>query len=185
MPPAFYQRCSFWFAILFLGSFGLWLDAVMNDPGCPEVNTVQNFQIDGFFGRWYVALNTEGDQSDIGLTGDCAVYDFSLRHDFLITVSNHAQGSNNNQFFTQGRARWPEIPLGLLELKIGSFNPWRSYQILETDYINYALVHTCSTTYGAWTKHETQFLTRSPQKVGTRAWEVWISVAKGAIQRAF
>ena len=63
--------------------------------------------------------------------------------------------------------------------------PWRNYHILETDYINYALIHTCSVSYGAWTKHETQFLTRSPQKIDTRSWGVWVQVAKGAIQRAF
>ena len=115
----------------------------MNNPGCPEVNQVENFEINGFFGRWFVVLNSEEDTSDIGLTGDCAVYDFSVRNDFLIEVRNHAS-YNGHQFFTQGRARWPEIPKGTLELKTSAFSPWRQYKILETDYVHYALVHSCS-----------------------------------------
>ena len=171
---------------MFLSFMAYWAYSASINEGCPDVKMLEPFQIDGFFGRWFVALNTEKDTSDVGLTGDCALYNFSLRHDFLIEVRNHAQDSaSQHEFNTVGRAKWIELPRPILDLKTSPFAPWRSYKILETDYTHYAVVHTCSVSMGAWTKQETQVLVRSPQEVGSRGWRAQAAVAKGAIERAF
>ena len=83
-----------------------------------------DFAIDGFFGRWFVGLNSEAESSDIGLTGDCALYDISLRHDFLVEMRNSAS-VNGHLYKSVGKARWPEIPIGTLEVKNSAFGGWK------------------------------------------------------------
>ena len=58
--------------------------------------------------------------------GDCSTMDYSLRPDGVIEVKSHAQGTEGHKFSLQGRARWPEILTGLLDVKLSGLYPYRS-----------------------------------------------------------
>ena len=127
-----------------------WISAVAENEGCPEVKVVQNLQMDQFLGRWYQMFRME--QSSVpGQTGDCVIQEMTLREDFYIKVLNSGVGPDGERKSVAGRARWAEIPFGKLDMKYGAFAPWQTYQILDTDYVSYAIVHSCSVALGAFT----------------------------------
>ena len=70
-----------------------------------------------------------------------------------------------------GRAGWADQPQGKLAMKFGAFAPWTEYKILDTDYHSIALVHTCTTVMGAWTREDTQLLARFPSAPGDKLWD--------------
>ncbi len=103
-----------------------------------------------------------------GQTGDCVVHDLKIRPNWYINVSNSGVGPDGVRKFVNGRGRWVEIPSGKIEIKYGGFSPLSNYQILDTDYVGYALIHTCSVVLGAWTKEDTQALVRFPTVQNTK-----------------
>lgn len=121
--PRFYQTCRFWCVIATLIPIGFWISAVAENEGCPEVNVVQNLQMDQFLGRWYQMFRME--QSTVpGQTGDCVIQEMTLREDFFIKVENSGVGPDGERKTIAGRARWADIPLGKLDIKYGAFAPW-------------------------------------------------------------
>jgi hypothetical protein len=84
-----------------------------------------------------------------------------------------------------GRARWPDPPLGELEIKYEAFSPWESLKVLETDYSNYAIVYSCYSRFGAWKHDQMWVLTRQPAEQGSKLWNAYKEVSLAAIKRAF
>lgn len=84
-----------------------------------------------------------------------------------------------------GRARWSEVPKGKLDVKYGAFAPWEDYKILETDYVGYAVIHSCKVMLGTWTQEDTQLLVRFPSAMNTTMWQKQSKVLKGAIRHVF
>ena len=82
-----------------------------------------------------------------------------------------------------GRARWPDPPVGELEVKYEAFSPWESYKILETDYSNYAVAYSCYTRMGIWNHDHLWVMTRQPAEIGSKLWKAYQKVAIQAIQR--
>mgnify|MGYP001104904382 CR=1 FL=1 len=84
-------------------------------------------------------------------TRGCIVNEFLLRSDYLIRVENTYQlDGDTTRYMTAGRARWPNPPIGELEVKYEAFSPWESLKVLETDYSNYAIVYSCYSRFGAF-----------------------------------
>lgn len=120
-----------------------------------------------------------------GQTGDCVISELTLRQDFLIKIENSGMGPDQVRKTVSGRARWSEVPLGKLDVKYGAFAPWQDYQILETDYNGYAIVHSCQVHLGAWTREDTQLLVRYPSEPGERLYKVQTELLKGALKHVF
>ena len=57
--------------------------------------------------------------------GECVVNEFLLRSDYLIRVENSYQDTDSSVRESDvGRARWPDPPVGELEIKYEAFSPW-------------------------------------------------------------
>lgn len=164
-------------------TFLAWVYACSINPGCPDHETVQEFQIEYFLGRWYEMYRSPDPERD---TGSCVTNEFLLRSDYLIRVENSYQLEDDpSRYMTAGRARWPNPPIGELEIKYEAFSPWESLKVLETDYSNYAIVYSCYSRFGAW-KHDNMWvLTRQPAELGSKLWRAYNEVSLSAIKRAF
>ena len=87
-------------------------------------------------------------------------------------MENSGIGPDGVRKTVSGRARWSEVPLGKLDVKYGAFAPWQDYKILETDYVGYAVIHSCeSQLMGAWTREDTQLLVRFPSVQNDTMWK--------------
>jgi lipocalin len=118
--------------------------------------------------------SNEDDRND----GECVLNEFLLRSDYLIRVENSQQDPHTLQRESLiGRARWPDPPVGELEVKYEAFSPWESYKILETDYSNYAVAYSCYTRFGIWNYDHLWVMTRQPAEVGTKLWNAYKKVA--------
>ena len=120
-----------------------------------------------------------------GQSGDCVIQEMTLREDFFIKVDNSGVGPDGERKVISGRARWAEIPFGKLEIKYGAFAPWETYQVLDTDYLTYAIIHSCSVSLGAWTQQDTQVMVRFPSAQGSRLWQKQIDVLDGVMENVF
>ena len=92
----------------------------------------------------------------------------------------------NSRTEKKGKVRWPQPKFGHLQVKYSNADGWRNYDIIETDYSNYAVVYTCQTTLaGARTEEEMQVLVRQPAEQGTKLWKAYEDVSFSAIKRGF
>lgn len=131
----------------------------------------------------------EKDTNMAGQTGECVVSDLHLRKDLIIRVENSGVGSDNQRKTLSGRARVFADPSNAtqlkLEIKYNAFSPWQSFKVLDTDYLSYAIVHSCSVSLGAWTYEDTQVLVRDPNEIGTRPWHKVNNILPGGMKHAF
>ena len=57
--------------------------------------------------------------------------------------------------------RWPQPLYGHLQLKFQKWESWTNYDIIETDYSNYAVMYTCHPSWlGAFTTEKMWILVR-------------------------
>ena len=118
-------------------------------------------------------------------TGQCVTTEFLLRSDYMIRVENSQQLPDQTREDFVGRASWPIPKLGTLKVKYWPYSPWENFDVLETDYTNYAIVYTCATEYGAWTKQYLWILMRQPAEPQSKLWKAYQSVSIAAIKRRF
>ena len=157
----------------------VWIYMAATNPGCPAHSQIDEFQIEYFLGRWYQMYRSNDDQK---IDGECVLNEFLLRSDYLIRVENSYQDENSLERISEvGRARWPDPPVGELEVKYEAFSPWESYKILETDYSNYAVAYSCYTRLGIWNHDHLWVMTRQPAEIGSKLWKAYQKVAIQAI----
>lgn len=71
-------------------------------------------------------------------------------------------------------------------MKSESFEGWNNFDIMETDYVNYAVMYQCQTKYlGASTFQKMWVLVRQPTPVDSNLWREYKRVAFKAIERGF
>lgn len=85
-----------------------------------------------------------------------------------------------------GKLRWPHPPYGHLQQKSESFEGWNNFDIMETDYVNYAVMYQCQTRWlGASTFEKMWVLVRQPTPIDSNLWREYKRVAFQAISRGF
>ena len=107
-------------------------------------------------GKWYEQYTTVEDAED------CGLLDITIGSATYMNITqSYTSLSNSSQSVEHGRIRWPQPPYGHLQKKYGRFQSWVNYDILETDYSNYAVMYSCQTTLlGAQTEQKMWILVR-------------------------
>lgn len=126
----------------------LWVGLVFQNEGCPEYTIIEELQVEYFMGKWYEQYTTV-EEAD-----DCGLLDITIGSSTYMNVSqSYINLENDTKSELHGRVRWPQPPYGHLQLKFGKYQSWVNYDILETDYSNYAVMYSCQTTWlGAQTE---------------------------------
>ena len=79
---------------------------------------------------------------------------------------------------TTGKLRWPHPPYGHLQQKETSFEGWNNFDIMETDYVNYAVMYQCQPRWlGASTFEKMWVLVRQPTPIDSNLWREYKRVA--------
>ena len=70
---------------------------------------------------------------------------FEVKSDqYVHTTKSHIyipDGSQPVSYESYGKLRWPHPPYGHLQQKSESFEGWSNFDIMETDYVNYAVMY--------------------------------------------
>ena len=131
--------------------------------GCPTIKRPQEakFDLNQYLGKWYSIATSK---SFGAKKGECSTADYSIRDDGSIRVFNAellADGTINSVDATAYQNPSDSFKLGI---KFSKFQPdWllADYEIVETDYTNYALIYCCTNLFLA--RKETVFiLSRTP-----------------------
>merc|ERR1712168_265432 len=116
-----------------------------DDGPCPYVPIVWNFDLHRYLGRWYEIERFFSGFQD----GDCVTADYKLFPNDTVSVLNtdYTEGEMNS---IQGIATLPDPNLGQLSVKFpfgGSKmdKDGPNYNVVATDYKNYAVVYSCNT----------------------------------------
>ncbi|CAL4222137.1 unnamed protein product, partial [Meganyctiphanes norvegica] len=117
-----------------------------NEP-CPDPPVVQNFNLTRYLGRWYEVERIFNPFQ----FGDCVTADYTLRGNGTVEVIN-SNGLNGTLDTIEGTAIPSNGTEGILSVSFpmngGYSDPsagGQNYNILLTDYDNYAMVYTCAT----------------------------------------
>ena len=155
----------------------------------------QEFNPERFLGTWYETFRDARSPFQSGCCGT-AVYKMGADKN-SISITNSEQrfiksGSKLGQLSKKrsaatavGRISDPtKSPLeGRLDLKFSELQPfWGNYDLLETDYDNYAVIYSCTNLLGGLYRTEYAFvLSREPIRVGTPQYDKIL----GVTQRVF
>lgn len=132
---------------------------------CPELPIVKDFQADKYLGRWYEIQRFFAPFQ----SGSCVTADYSLLTNCSIGVINSQQLANGTVDVNSGSATSAGDPTkaSLTVTFPGEAPPSEgNYNVLATDYTNYAVVYSCSVVNfgGEDTKFELSWvLTRRPR----------------------
>ncbi|XP_071800068.1 apolipoprotein D-like [Asterias amurensis] len=110
---------------------------------CPTVEVMNDFNITAYFGRWFEILRFENTEFEEGYK--CIHADYSARDDGLVNVVNFATHENNGVSRSLegfAFAPNPKAP-AKLEMNLGSSYFIGDFWVLDTDYENFAMVHSC------------------------------------------
>ena len=122
---------------------------------CPEMNTKANFDLNRYLGVWY---EQKRDKSILFEYGECQQAGYSSRSDGLVNVHNSQFVSLTNTLDdVKGTAECNGS-----KCKVGFFLFRTSdYQVLDTDYTNYAVVYSCKTWFFFFRSESIWALTRA------------------------
>mmetsp|Transcript_10239 Transcript_10239/g.17240 ORF Transcript_10239/g.17240 Transcript_10239/m.17240 type:complete len:197 (-) Transcript_10239:55-645(-) len=163
----------------------MYIYACLTNPACPEYQVVQDFQIQYFTGQWYEMYRTRDNEK---FEGQCNTLSLEMREftDVVkLTFLTTEQDESLDVKTYTGKAKWPEFPKGIFDVKYSPFSPKETFAVLETDYTNYAICYTCFRKFGAWRYENLQVFTKQPPVEGTKLFNAYTKVAKAAIKRGF
>lgn len=113
--------------------------------GCPEVRVVPDFDIERYFGLWF--LITANFRTDLS----CVSAEYLPGDKDLIRVINSGRSQDGDVTLVEGTAFAPDPNMGA-KLKVQLF-PGQTpgnYWVLDTDYDSYSLVHGCTEYFFGW-----------------------------------
>ncbi|XP_071958207.1 apolipoprotein D-like [Antedon mediterranea] len=112
---------------------------------CPKVTVQDNFDVASYLGVWYEAARFYAE-----FQGDarCVVAEYSLKDNGHVNVLNSAYFPGEGYQSAVGDAKAnPDNP-AKLGVKFSRWSPRAKYWVLDTDYVESALVHSCTSIFG-------------------------------------
>ncbi|XP_007517485.1 apolipoprotein D [Erinaceus europaeus] len=108
---------------------------------CPTPPVQENFDVNKYLGRWY-----EIEKIPVSFEkGTCNQASYSLMENGNIKVINKEMISDGSMDQVEGEATQGNLTEpAKLEVKFSSMMPPAPYWVLATDYVNYALVYSCT-----------------------------------------
>lgn len=167
-----------------------WAYLAFTNEGCPEYTIIETLQLDQFLGKWYEAFVSNIEDDDDEGDKHCGMLNLQVKSDYVVHTSrSHTYspvGQRPQTYEAQGKIRWPHPPYGHLQQKTESFEGWSNFDIMETDYVNYAVMYQCQTRWlGASTFQKMWVLVRQPTPADSNLWREYKRVAFQAISRGF
>ncbi|KAL6052847.1 hypothetical protein STEG23_013522, partial [Scotinomys teguina] len=109
---------------------------------CPSPSVQENFDVLKYLGRWYEIEKVPSSFEK----GDCNQANYVLMENGNIRMLNQERRPDGTISQVEGEAKYTNLsePAKLL-VKFFELTPSTPYWILTTDYVNYALVYSCTT----------------------------------------
>lgn len=127
--------------------------------GCPNYVTQVNFNLNLFLGTWY-----EAEKYPIPgeVLGRCVTSRYSQNSLLEYRIFNQQITAGTNQEDSiYGYVTWADGPLLLISMPTFPFYQLNKYWVLETDYINYAIIHSCNDYLSFFRQEYVWILTRA------------------------
>ncbi|XP_013192118.2 bilin-binding protein [Amyelois transitella] len=116
--------------------------SVIHEGGCPDIKSVENFNVTAYQGIWYEISKTPNLAEE---GGKCAQAEYKLEGETVKVKNSHVV--DGVQKYVEGTAKFAadanKSAKLLVTLKIGDVNRERPMSVVLTDYANYALVYSC------------------------------------------
>jgi len=141
---------------------------------CPKgINPMKSLDAERYKGTWHEMYRVQG---AVGQTGECGTVFYGDGPDDSISVRNvQLIGEKPNQTMKdiKGKVWCPNEKIeGACRLKFDSFFiPEGAYNVIDTDYENYAIVYTCATIARVFKQEQMWVMTRTPLTVGSSSWK--------------
>ena len=113
---------------------------------CPDIEPIQEFKPASYMGVWWEAMRIKNTPFE---HGDCAHARYTLNEDGTIKVVNSGV-KNSTWSSVVGEAycdKSGSTTTGACHVRFSEFSPYGPYNVLATDYENYAVVYGCSNYY--------------------------------------
>ena len=106
---------------------------------CPSVSGVDNFDIGSYLGTWYEIVRT----TDMPFEeGDCSQAHYSVLPTGRVNVTN-SEVRSGVVTYAFGQAYCDNDGSANCHVKFYWLSPYSGYQVLSTDYTQYAVVYSC------------------------------------------
>ncbi|XP_071522354.1 apolipoprotein D-like [Panulirus ornatus] len=167
-----------WLLLVVVGLVaGLGHAQVISLEKCPEFIPKVDFQVERYLGKWFEIARFPNTY-EIGQR--CNYAEYSDNGDGTVKV--HNGGLNADGVFTEifGYVEQTDVP-GALLLHLDGVPFVGQYNVLETDYTNYATVYTCTDIFGISHVEQAWILARTPSPTPQALQNAFAAFAKWGI----
>lgn len=164
----------------------IWAIIKESSEACPtHIQPVASLDIERYKGTWHEMYRR---RNVVGQSGQCGTVKYGDAEGGISVWNMEWFGAKPNQTVRdiRGRAYCPDGVSGKCRLK---FNFWAipegAYNVIDTDYNNYAIVYTCSKILGISKFEQMWVLSRTPKKIGSPEHNVLKNKVKSIIDTKF
>ena len=113
---------------------------------CPSISGISNFNIANYLGTWYEIIRSKDMPFE---KGTCSQAHYSVLPSGNVNVTN-SEVRNGELTYAYGQAYCDDDGTANCHVRFSSLSPYSGYQVVSTDYSQYAVVFSC---FSIWIYH--------------------------------
>jgi apolipoprotein D and lipocalin family protein len=108
---------------------------------CPVAKAVETLDVKNYVGLWYEIARDANASFE---SGDCNTAQYALLDNGTLSVKNSEVKTDGTLDVVNGSAYCNADGSGNCHVRFSDLQPWGDYRVLDTDYVSYTVIYSCT-----------------------------------------